>query len=73
MDNQGNRHAKLVRFNAISTTSQVPYKGAKTVLAGSSAQWFYTTMIDAENTTHLEVTTSRGPVMLIIEDLPWAN
>ena len=73
MDNQGNRHAKLVRFNAVSTTAQVPYEGAKTVLAGSSAQWFYTTMIDAENTTHLEVTTSRGPVTLIIEDLPWAN
>ena len=73
MDNQGNRHAKLVRFNAVSTTAQVPYEGAKTVLAGSSAQWFYTTMIDAENTTHLEVITSRGPVMLIIEDLPWAN
>jgi hypothetical protein len=73
MDNQGNRHAKLVRFNAVSTTAQVPYEGAKTVLAGSSAQWFYTTMIDAENTTHLEVTTSRGPVTLIIEDLSWAN
>jgi P pilus assembly chaperone PapD len=73
MDNQGNRHTKLVRFNAVSTTAQVPYEGAKTVLAGSSAQWFYTTMIDAENTTHLEVTTNNGIETLIIEDLLWAN
>jgi fimbrial chaperone protein len=73
MDNQGNQHAKLVRFNAVSATAQAPYEGAKTVLAGSSAQWFYTTMIGAENTIHLEVTTSKKSVTLIIEDLPWAN
>ncbi|MFT5313858.1 MAG: fimbrial chaperone protein [Paraglaciecola sp.] len=73
MENKGNRHTKMRNFNAVSPTEQKLYNNGSTVLAGSSAQWQFATMLGDENTTLIEVNTDKGPIRLILDDLPLAK
>lgn len=73
MENKGNRHAKMVKFNAMSATHDEPNELSKTVLAGSSDRWFFSTVQGSENTTSIKVTTDKGLLVLILEDLPHSN
>ncbi|MFQ3236056.1 MAG: fimbrial chaperone protein [Paraglaciecola sp.] len=73
MENKGNRHTKMRNFSAVSATTQEPYQIGSTVLAGSSGQWLFATMLGDENTTHIEVNTDKGPITLILDDLPQAK
>jgi fimbrial chaperone protein len=73
MENKGNRHAKMVQFNAISATQEEPNNLSKTVLAGSSGKWFFSTRLGSEMTTSITLMTDVGPVVLILNDLPHSN
>ncbi|MFQ3218013.1 MAG: fimbrial chaperone protein [Paraglaciecola sp.] len=73
MQNKGNRHAKMVKFSAVSATKEEPNNQAKTVLAGSSGKWLFSTMQGTENTTSIKLITSTGPLILLLKNLPSSN
>jgi fimbrial chaperone protein len=73
IENKGNRHIKLVNFIAVSATQEEPLRNAKTVLAGSTSKWFYPTMQGIETTTSIKVVSGKGPIVLILADLPYTN
>ncbi len=70
MENKGNRHAKIVKFSAVSASSEEPNSLSKTVLAGSSNQWLFSTVQGAENTSSIKLITDKGPITLNLKDLP---
>jgi fimbrial chaperone protein len=70
MENKGNRHAKVIKFTAVSANSAEPSDASKTLLAGSSSQWIFSTMLGAENTSSIQLITDKGPITLSLKDLP---
>jgi fimbrial chaperone protein len=70
MENRGNRHAKVVKFSAISANAEEANSLTKTVLAGSTYQWLFSTKQGAENTTSIKLITDKGPITLNLKDLP---
>jgi fimbrial chaperone protein len=70
MENKGNRHAKIVKFSAVSASSEEPNSLSKTVLAGSSNQWLFSTVQGAENTSSIKLITDKGPITINLQDLP---
>jgi fimbrial chaperone protein len=75
IENKGNRHLKLVNFIAVSATQEEPLRNAKkTVLAGSTSKLFYPTMQGGiETTTSIKVSSGKGPIVLVLADLPYTN
>jgi len=73
MENKGNRHAKVIQFTAVSANAEEPNKLSKTVLAGSSGQWLFSTVLGAENTSSIQLITDKGPITLSLKDLPSAK
>jgi P pilus assembly chaperone PapD len=74
IENKGNRHVKLVNFIAVSATQEEPLHSAKTVLAGSTSKLFYpTTQGEIETTTSIKVSSGKGPIVLVLADLPYTN
>jgi fimbrial chaperone protein len=69
-ENKGNRHVKLANFIAVSSTNEEPLHKAKTVLAGSTGKWIYPTMQGTESTTSIKLNTGKGPLVLVLADLP---
>ena len=70
MENKGNRHSKIVKFTAFSASAEETSSLSKTLLAGSSSQWIYTTKLGSENTTGIKLITDKGPLTIILKDLP---
>jgi fimbrial chaperone protein len=70
MENKGNRHAKVVKFTAISASAEEPNTKSKTLLAGSTTQWLFSSMLGSENTTGIKLITDKGPLSLSLKDLP---
>lgn len=69
MENKGNRHAKIIKFTAASANAEEPSNLSKTLLAGSSVRWLYSTLLGYETTTSIKLITDKGPSILIIKDL----
>jgi fimbrial chaperone protein len=70
MENKGNVHAKIVQFSAVAASIEEPNSLTKTVLAGGSSQWLFSTIQGTENTTSIKLITDKGPLTLILKDLP---
>jgi fimbrial chaperone protein len=70
IENEGNRHVKLVNLVAVSATKEEPLKKTKTVLAGSTFTWLYPTMQGTENTTSIKLSKDESPMVLVLADLP---
>lgn len=70
MENRGNQHAKIIRFTAVSATAKESSSISKTLLAGSSSQWMFPTMIGIEKTNSIELITHQGPLTFSIKELP---
>jgi len=70
MENRGNQHAKIIKFTAVSANSEESSSISKTLLAGSSSQWMFPTMLGIEKTSSIELITNKGPLTLNIKDLP---
>ncbi|MFT6896348.1 MAG: hypothetical protein ACJA13_000749 [Paraglaciecola sp.] len=60
----------MIKFSAVSATAEEPNNQAKTVLAGSSGKWLFSTMQGAEETTSIKLITGKGPLTLLLNDLP---
>lgn len=61
---------KIIRFTAVSTTAKESSSISKTLLAGSSSQWMFPTMIGIEKTNSIELITHQGPLTFSIKELP---
>lgn len=70
MENKSNQHAKVVKFSAVSATTEELNSKTKTVLAGSSSQWIFSATQGLESTTSIKLITDKGPLTLILKDLP---
>ena len=73
MENKGNRRIKVVKFTALSASAEESNSLSKTLLAGSSNQWIFSTKQGAENTTSIKLITGKGPVTLNLKDLPMSR
>jgi fimbrial chaperone protein len=73
MENKGNRHVKIIKFSALSATKEELSSVSKTVLAGSSNKWFYSTIQGTEHTISIKLITDKGPLTLSVKDLPEAK
>lgn len=70
MENKGNRHAKVIKFTAFSASAEETSSLSKTLLAGSSSQWLYSTILGSENTTGIKLITDKGPLTINLKVLP---
>ena len=70
IENKGNRHAKIIQFTAASANLEEASTISKTILAGSSSQWIFSTMQGSENTSNIKLITNKGPLNLNLKDLP---
>jgi fimbrial chaperone protein len=71
-ENTGNRHVKLVNFIAVSATKEERLSKSKTVLAGSTGKWLYSTLQGTEKTSSIKLSTGKGPIVLVLADLPYS-
>jgi fimbrial chaperone protein len=70
IENTGNRHAKIIQLTAASANLEEPSAISKTILAGSSNQWLFSSMLGAELTTSIKLVTNKGHLNLNLKDLP---
>lgn len=69
VENKGNRHTKIIKFTAASTSAEETHNLSKTLLAGTTIQWLYTTILGYENTSFIKLITDKGPLTLSLKDL----
>jgi fimbrial chaperone protein len=70
VENKGNQHAKIIKLTAVSATAEESSSISKTLLAGSSSQWMFPTMLGIEKTSSIKLITNKGPLTFTIKDLP---
>lgn len=73
LDNKGNSFFKITKFSALSKSKDETVGGVKTILAGSSHEWIYSSMQGTEPTEGFRITSTKEPVNINLKDIAGRN
>lgn len=73
LENKGNSFFKITKFSALSKSKDETVGGVKTILAGNSHEWIYSSMQGTEPTEGFRINSTKEPVNINLKDIAVRN